>query len=986
MISERIHKDEMFKLITDPEQHNKILGNINIYVPEFMHQLWKKPESLATILLKADKTDIKKNLAHFITHNLYDNISSLNHKDEQLIYIVTLLLKEEIKSLKYINNSFFTDKRCGMILEELNKKKEVKSFFKIIILDIIKKLENTYSTEDILFNPKDIKKKIEENKKNEKEQEKDNKKENKKEKTEDKVINKKNENISQEFETIGLQRDNYIFINLNINELNKKVSECKDKEMKDFLQKIIKGFKLSPNKYVNEALKNQIYNEEKDISQEIIKYYNNSFKQVTDIIDMIFDNLLKNCDIVPYSIKCICKVISILINKKFPDNTKVEQNKVLANFFFHTLFFPTLMNPSLEILINEVIISNSTIQKLQFILLTILNNITLGQLFQQNLFTSFNWYIIQKMPQLIEFLNNICQVELPPFIDKLVNDKLDAGYEYDYFRENPEEEILYRNICYNLDELYSLISNAIKLKDEISIEKKILSKFEFNNKKIDKLRKSVRFEEVKQENIINNVNVKNSNTSNQKKIINCFLLTDSINNKKLKKLLDKKEFNKNYFTLKELKIIQTNEEKVQNDIIKVKNFFIALLYNYPTLSKYNYKEENLFDIINILKELKKHSFKNSSIYMDNNYIPSNWYINSLIQYLPNLPQNLIKNDYEELLNEIENEISNSIKELNLEELSIYIEYFKEIKKEKIYFENIEKIIVDIDLNKKVHEIVQNEEFYLDKKSEDKNNKNIVNFFSNIKKNKDFSQLFKKDKKQKIYSNTVEQFINNFPNIAKYQLNYELDLFKLIKEKKIPEIIDNYMALINIDLKMKIKENEKILKEVYNKLYDYIMEKLYNKLFPKEPDLTDNIIFQNCYKHSWIEFQNLIKNKKNYIFDNYLPDAINYFEQFQKEKSPRKKLLCIQEIFNCIYNLVKFNEETFTSSDDEMPLLNYAFIKSKPLNIYINCKYTELFLGKKETSKEGSQLAKIVGICEQMKDFSYERIFNLSEDDYNKKVK
>ena len=158
MISERIQKDEMFKLLTEPEEHNKILGNINIYVPEFLHQLWKNPKSIATILLKADKTKKKKNLAHFIVHNLYDNISSLSHKDEQLIYIITLLLKEEIKSLKNINNSFFSDKRCGIILEELNKKKEVKSFFKIIILDIFKKLENTYSSEDILLNPKQIKK------------------------------------------------------------------------------------------------------------------------------------------------------------------------------------------------------------------------------------------------------------------------------------------------------------------------------------------------------------------------------------------------------------------------------------------------------------------------------------------------------------------------------------------------------------------------------------------------------------------------------------------------------------------------------------------------------------------------------------------------------------------------------------------------------------------------------------------------------------
>jgi hypothetical protein len=575
MLSERIHKDEMFNLVTDLDRQNKILGNINIYIPEFMHQLWNSPKSIATILLKANKHDIKKYLAHFITHNLYDNISSLNHKDEQLLYIITLLLKEEIKSLKNINNSFFADKRCGMVLEELNQKKEVKSFFKIIILEIIKKLENTYSTEDILLFPEKIKKKIEEKSNIEKE----------KEENINETFNldeniKINESINNdELET---KKVNYLFQSFSEKELNKKLSECKNKEMKDFLEKIIEEFKLSPLKYLNEALKSQIYKEEKDKSQEMINYYKNSVKQIIDIIDMLFDNLLNNSDILPYSIKCVCKIISTLMDKKFPDAIKVEKNKVLVNFFFHTLFFPILINPSLAILINEIIITDATIEKLQFIFLTILNNITLGQLFKENVFTPFNWYIVETMPKVIEFLDNICQVKLPTFIDKLINDELPEDYEYDFFKENPDEDILYRNICYNIDELHSLITNAVNLKDDISIDKRILTKFQknSNNQKIQKLRRSVILEGIKLENIINN---------DEKRMINCFLLTDSINNEKIKKILDIQKYNKKYFTLKELKIIQTEEEKIKNEIIKVKNFFYALLYHYPTLSKYTFK-------------------------------------------------------------------------------------------------------------------------------------------------------------------------------------------------------------------------------------------------------------------------------------------------------------------------------------------------------------------------------------------------------------
>ena len=48
----------------------------------------------------------------------------------------------------------------------------------------------------------------------------------------------------------------------------------------------------------------------------------------------------------------------------------------------------------------------------------------MGQLFKENVFTPFNWYIVETMPKVIEFIDNICQVKLPTFIDKLINDYL----------------------------------------------------------------------------------------------------------------------------------------------------------------------------------------------------------------------------------------------------------------------------------------------------------------------------------------------------------------------------------------------------------------------------------------------------------------------------------------------------------------------------------------------------------------------------------
>ena len=45
-------------------------------------------------------------------------------------------------------------------------------------------------------------------------------------------------------------------------------------------------------------------------------------------------------------------------------------------------------------------------------------------------------------------------------------------------------------------------------------------------------------------------------------------------------------------------------------------------------------------------------------------IPSEWYIKTLLEYLKKFPENLIKNDCEELYKEMEEDLNKSIKELD----------------------------------------------------------------------------------------------------------------------------------------------------------------------------------------------------------------------------------------------------------------------------------------------------------------------------------
>ena len=161
IILSKTNNDKVYNLITKKENLDEILGNYKIYISKLMDELWKSPKSVATILLNTEKIDLRNYLAHFIVHDFYYNISTLNYKEDQLIYIITILLKNEINSLNNINSPFIYNSKCGILLEEFNEKKEVKQFFKKIILNIIEDLETTYSSLNICFEINEINDKYE---------------------------------------------------------------------------------------------------------------------------------------------------------------------------------------------------------------------------------------------------------------------------------------------------------------------------------------------------------------------------------------------------------------------------------------------------------------------------------------------------------------------------------------------------------------------------------------------------------------------------------------------------------------------------------------------------------------------------------------------------------------------------------------------------------------------------------------------------------
>ena len=711
------HKCE---LLIEEKEIKDYFKELFIYLTPFMKKLWNNPKSIANILLSSEKNEIEKHLAHFVTHNLYENLFSLNGKEEQLLYIIALLLKEEINNFqsKEANSfEFLIDSPCTYIFKELIYKKEVQGFFKNILKDILTKIEISSNQEDISFEPKEIFDFITKNIYNS---------ENKNE-----IINVKKNIISQ---------DNIFFSPLTLKEIEEKCLESKDKEMISFLKKKISINEKFPKIYSNELLLDKIFNFGKNI--EILSYYSQFYTEIVDIINILLDNLLNYANSLPYYIKCICKIISILIEKKYPEANKVERNSFLSKFFFNNLLFISFKNPTLFCLINEHLITEKTLNRL-IIVETILSKFISGDFFvETDNYITFNNYFIEKMPRLLDFFDIINKVNLPSFIDKFVNDKLPEDYDYDYLRENPEENIFYRNICFNIDNLNSLIINVVKSKDSHFL----------NDKSVEKL-----ISKIQQLKINNSEGGSNEN-------IKYFLLTDIIRSKKYEKIKNIKR-DKKYFSIKEKKIIESNDEMIQNNIIKAKNFFCSSFYNYPILNKNEFLEVKTSNIINILKEIsnysnlnpyicseqvdsnsflnsllkyipilenreiskdifiedklniinkqlkdiKEHLNINKSLFSENNPIPIKWFLDSLIQYLQRLPDEYIENDYELLLQELENDINYSINLFDFELLSKILDNLNEIKKNKYHYNIVKNILIDIDLNIQANKIIENEQ-------------------------------------------------------------------------------------------------------------------------------------------------------------------------------------------------------------------------------------------------------------------------------------
>ena len=1059
----RFNKSEQsgkkFELIENNSEHLKDLNN---YLPKLLTYLWEDPKLMSNLLMNSNIDDIKKTMAHFITNNFYENILSFNYLQENFMYVLSILLKKEISELKSTDdlNNFLENTPCGCLLEQLINKIDIKSYFNNLLKNIIENIELKCSDKKMYFFVSDIEKLIEERKRRN-QKEKGNKK---KEDDEDDIYKKdwndtpeidinnyfsrtstlieENSNDEAVIKNLFGKESSKVFSEkyspeLKIKDFLEKINTSEDKKFKDYLNLQLKYCKNQDNYFSNQTFMNKVFNS--NYSTKLLNEYQLNFMKVIIIIKDIFNKLLSDLHLLPYSIKCICKIILLLIRKKFPQIIACEENAFVAKFFFCKLFAPIFCVPSTGALINNFIISNITLYNLGNMIQFILQLVS-GRLYREGGshgdFTPFNWFFMEEMPLVFTFFENLTRVELPKFIDDYINDKLPEDYVYNYFKENPEEYIFHRSICFNIYDIKCIIDSMQKNKNKIFQGKEnngIYKTFEklcnkknyaFLNDLVEKQDKVLELEEENKDDSLNystsiSNNIKEEQINNKKNeidknknvktglfgfirkkkekveetqpqdVIKYYLISNLLINDKYKNI-----FNSNiktyHFSIKELKECKNEEEILANKIIKIKNFFSSLLCNYRQLVKTDFDEGTTDKIIDILKELR--SFMKSSNFVIDGNIPSEWYVSSLIQYLKKLPENLADNEYELFFKEMENDLFNNLKQLDFETLSICLNKTKFAQKGILFYQDAKQILIDILLNKKIIKIVE----------KDKINVELSFNYSEKKKKFRIKPLGVKEKQIYLLGNmdynkkgservctTIKDFCKHFPNLVRLNSKICLasDVFDLQLQFDIPgqlqiyfENVNNYLTKIK-----KLSDNNSLIL-INQKIYDYVMGKIYNKIFPNEQSNEDCKILENCLRLAWTEPKHFILGKKNYVYDSFLPDAIKNFDLLYSEKSPRKKILCMTNIFDSISNLVKFNNDgnAQIGVDDQMPILNYTLIKAQPKWIFSICKFMEIYLGDLKKKKEDNQLMQLRGVCENMIIVNNESLNDVTEEEFIRK--
>ena len=1000
---------------------------------------------IVSLIEETDEQEKVDSLVELFCNQFYDNILIPNPEQEELLILMYKLLEEEITPMNSASvDEFLSDNTfLGKFISSYINKRELKVFLKMLLNPLILSIENS-GLECMDMSLQNINREVNKRKDerisdknfdawlreipktninfkkyympgNEEINEDDVKEEKKDDTKQEKIVY--NSDYKEE---------------LTLDKIYNKITNEKNNDIKEIYLYQLEQIGNDPDIFTNAGIKlviNDTYFQNN--RQLILKKYFENFLFIKDKIDYLIQALIDRISTIPYTVRCICKVISLLMQKKFPSLPTFLRNSFIGKFIFDKCIFPVLSLENKNVMDSRIFSQNT--KRCLNVIISVLSNANRCSLYPTTTDTEktvFNYYLFEIIPLINKFYEKVIDIELPKTLEELIAkvklkieqnidnkifhfrrknikrridptkkeieikkepEKLEEEIKYNYFKNNDDEIMHLESICFSAQDILFILS-LIQKKPKLF---EGLPDYKFFSKTIER----IKAEDERLQNIVR------KNGINKQ----FFIVFQEEKNLKLENLIRNNSSNVSTFS-------SINQD---SDIIckRIKFCIKTILKDLNLLNNKDYSYLNRAISTNkffgaIKKTLNNITYSSG----ETDKIPLKWYG----QYLYNNKKGLSKiyqdDDYEKLYIELLEEEENILKELKSFSSTIITRDGMNLRCAENLLDKVKYDLGDIEEAKKfvkIEKFIDTEKIEVcmrfkeekdDKNSSEKLPMVIITDISECNHQKNATD--DNDKKNKSLAHTlfIKDFINKFTdnsqNMDKNSLNYKLKIFStedIINSERKNGIFKTMKMYMNL-VKKRIKEpiiNEGLFNDLPNigeiaeKIEDHILRQIYKDVFPPEQK-EDVIFYQRTKCLNWVTPEQLdIKT----IYINQLGFAIDSIKQIDEARSVLDKLDLIASAHTSVNNTIKFSSgKDDDSGQDEMtPILQYIILKAHPKRMHSNINYIKCFLGDSNlTDSKGFLLSQIESAASYINNLNYEILkipkeeFETQYENYKKK--
>ena len=919
---------------------------------------------------------IINSITELFCNQFYDNILIPNPEEEELLILIYKLIETNISVMNIPFTDKFLEKKTFLnkFIHHLMRKSNIKTFLSRLLSPFISSIEE-YS-EDLDFSFYEF--------------------ENNEINTEEKniFINyikklKNNEEITEE-------------------QIKEKIEKINDNDIKNILIKEIinnKNENIFCQLWKKDINLNVVLNNIKENDQKNLIKLKNDFIFIKTKLDALLKSLLERIAAGPYIIKCICKMIFLLISKKFPNAENYIIYSFINKFIFENCIIPALLFDDNNLIENRIY-SSKTKNILKIISEILLKGVNYSFFKEEKtpMQILLNLYFIEIFHTLGEIHKKLIDVRFPNYLNCLIEKQ---NYEkYKYFKANPDEIIYLQSICLSVDDIlfildilsknknhfenlkeyknFEIILNNINKnseKDIVSImshPKKNIFFMLFNEKYKAKIGKVIKYYYKGRKSSMININ-KIEEKMNYKRIKLCIKkILKSLNdiNSKTHSFLNLANTNDKFltgikYTLDDAEIFQIEQKNNNKHIIPLKWYGQYINNNKDSLD-ISYKENDFQKLYNEIMKEELENLKKLKIFTEIIIARDGMNLICSEKIIEKTKNDLIKCEISKKFIKIE-------KFIDTQKIEVCIriktaELKKEIKSKKKKIKKLKKGELDIFLDENPSDILLSEDFT----------------FCNHKKMEEIECLILKNRKViPSHSHDIKEFIQKFSENP-----WGIDILNQDKKPKdiiineikngtrnsqIYKTINNYMTIVKKRIKRK-GEIDDIIQIIQNFIYRQIHKYIYPKILLKE----DIQFYNKTLLLDWITPENLDIQQ---FYVDQLTDAELCIKKFDNAESIFDKLNYIKDAFTNINNNIKYssgkNEES--GQDEILPIFQYILIRSCPKRMKTNLNYINCFLSEEDyNSQFGYFVSQLESSFTFIMNLGYKQL-NISKDIYEQNI-